>query len=65
MIPDSERNRASEKDDPRQAIESGEPEVEGRTRGHVVDKKSIEGTSDPKGKAGDNIDWESGRQQAL
>ena len=45
-------------DDPRQAKESGEPQVEGRTQGRPVDEKS------DSGKAGDSKDWESGRHQA-
>jgi hypothetical protein len=64
------RNQAgqSQKDDPRQAPESGEPQAAGRQRGHVVDEQSreIEGTgTSERGKPGDNQDWESGRQQAL
>ena len=63
------RNQAgqSQKDDPRQAIESGEPQIEGRQRGRAVDDQSreVEGTSpSQRGKPGDNQDWESGRQQS-
>ena len=54
-------------DDPRQAKESGEPQIEGRTHGHVVDEKNDanEGAENARGKVGDNEDWESGRQQAI
>ena len=63
------RNQAgqSQKDDPRYAPESGEPQVEGRQRGRTVDEKSrdVQGTNTiERGKPGDNPDWESGRQQS-
>jgi hypothetical protein len=70
MPPESKHKDATQgqSDDPRQAIESGEPEVEGRTRGRVVDENTgeTEGTStSTQGKAGDSKDWESGRQQSM
>ena len=57
-------------DDPRQAIESGEPAIEGRQPGRPDDEETnVEGTgTDPDRKRGtgrEQQDWESGRQQAL
>ena len=48
-------------DDPRQAKEAGEPQVEGRVRGRPADEKDGSATSD---RPGDSKDWESGRHQA-
>lgn len=58
-------------DDPRQAIESGEPAIEGQQPGRLDDEeRNVEGAgTDPNRRRGDDArqgqDWESGRQQAL
>jgi len=69
MKTDPKRNQAGQdqSDDPRQAIESGEPEIEGRIRGRHVDEQAdkLEGAEEPaERKPGDEQDWESGRHQA-
>ena len=61
-------NEHGQNDDVRQAMEAGEPDLQGRDRGRVVDEKSgkMEGTNaDQPGKAGDSQDWESGRHQSM
>ncbi len=52
------------KDDPRQAMESGEPEMQGRSRGHIVDREHPAGEQAPKSKDM-QPDRESGRQDAM
>ena len=58
-------------DDPRQAIESGEPTIEGRQPGRPDDEeRNVEGMdTDPSRRRGDDArqgqDWESGRQEAI
>ena len=52
------------KDDPRQAFEEGDPQVQGRSRGHVVDRDDPAGPQAPKS-GGAQSDWESGRQDAM
>jgi hypothetical protein len=59
-------------DDPRQAIESGEPQIAGHTQGHVahdrqddVEGANRSGVDANKGETDDGEDWESGRQHAL
>ena len=52
------------KDDPRQAMEEGDPLVSGRSRGHVVDREDPAGPQAPKS-GGAQSDWESGRQDAM
>ena len=36
-------NSAGQKDDPRQALEEGDPKMTGRTRGHPVEEQGVEG----------------------
>jgi hypothetical protein len=51
-------------DDPRQAFEEGDPLIQGRSRGHVVDREHPAGELAPT--ATDmQSDWESGRQDAM
>ncbi len=52
------------KDDPRQAFEAGDPQVQGRSRGHVVDRENPAGPEAPKSKDMQS-DRESGRQDAM
>jgi hypothetical protein len=52
------------KDDPRQAFEEGDPLVQGRSRGHVVDREHPAGEQAPKSKDMQS-DRESGRQDAM
>ena len=69
MTPETRRNQAGQdqSDDPRQAVESGEPEMQAPLPGHVTAEQGeqIEGETDRRGKSDDQEDWESGRQQAL
>jgi hypothetical protein len=53
-------------DDPRQAAESGEPDVTDRSRGRVIDESGEPlGKADAKNRdAGKNEHWESGRHKA-
>jgi len=52
------------KDDPRQAFEEGDPQTQGRSRGHVVDREHPAGEQAPKSKDM-QTDRESGRQDAM
>jgi len=60
-LKNNQTGRQQQDDDPRQAKESGEPQVEGRMHGRPADEKSDTPTSD---QGGDSKDWESGRHQA-
>lgn len=52
-------------DDPRQAMESGEPGETSRSHGRVIDDSGAPAGDVPaKGKAGENEHWESGRHKA-
>jgi hypothetical protein len=66
MTPDTKRNQAGQdqSDVPRQAIESGEPEIEGRMRGRAADEQAdkLEGAEDPVRNSGEEQVWELGRQ---
>jgi len=39
----NENKTGGQKDDPRQALEEGDPKLTGRTRGHPVDEQGSEG----------------------
>jgi hypothetical protein len=52
------------KDDPRQAFEEGDPQTQGRSRGHIVDREHPAGEQAPKSKDMQS-DRESGRQDAM
>ena len=39
----NENKTGGQKDDPRQALEEGDPKLTGRTRGHPVDEQGVEG----------------------
>ncbi len=66
---DSTRQQAGQdqSDDPRLANESGEPDADVPTRGHVADTSTDEGQGEHHHALGadDYQEWESGRQQAL
>jgi hypothetical protein len=62
--PEQGRPREGAKDDPRQAFEEGDPQAQGRTRGHVVDREHPAGEQAPKSKEMQS-DRESGRQDAM
>lgn len=55
------------KDDPRQAIESGEPRITERTRGHALQKgePAKQSQKRPPGEPEVGEDFESGRQDAV
>jgi len=52
------------KDDPRQAFEEGDPQEQGRSRGHAVDREHPAGEQAPKS-TDMQSDRESGRQDAM
>jgi hypothetical protein len=52
------------KDDPRQAFEEGDPQAQGRSRGHIVDREHPAGEQAPESKDMQS-DRESGRQDAM
>jgi hypothetical protein len=57
-------------DDPRQAVESGEPGETGRSHGRIVDRDNPEGVTRPAPDDGKKSDeqsenWESGRQRSI
>jgi hypothetical protein len=50
MAQNQNNNPGDQKDDPRQALEEGDPKMTGRTRGHPVDEQGEEiagGRTDP------------------
>jgi hypothetical protein len=52
-------------DDPRQAVESGEPDETNRSRGHILDESDKPlGDVPQKGQDGKDEHWESGRHNA-
>ncbi len=54
-----------EKDDPRKAAESGEPDDADRSRGRVIDESGKPaGDVRPKSPGGQDEHWESGRHKA-
>lgn len=71
MTPDPNQHSAEHHptDDPRYAVESGEPTLEGRQPGRPDDAADVEGagpdTDHRRGNDAGEQDWESGRQQAL
>lgn len=65
-------NTKGQSDDPRQAAESGEPQVAGRTHGRVVDENTQAGDAggNPPEAQGEekrnpSQDWESGRHDSM
>lgn len=58
-------------DRPGQALESGEPDVTGRSRGHVINEEGASDSGEAAEKSADKPDksegphWESGRQPAV
>ena len=62
MPPQPQQGRP--KDDPRQAFEEGDPQEQGRSRGHLVDRENPAGVQAPKSKDMQS-DRESGRQDVM
>ena len=45
MPQDQKKNQTGQSDDPRQAIEEGDPQLTGRSRGRVADEEDAAGAS--------------------
>ena len=61
---DADLSAQAHSDDPRQAIESGEPRIAGHQGTHIVDDAEDEGTAksspdEPRRKPGEKQNWES------
>jgi hypothetical protein len=63
-MPQQQQGRPGAKDDVGQAFEEGDPQMTGRSRGHIVDREHPAGPTAPKSKNMQS-DRESGRQDAM
>ena len=63
-VPQRGETNGDEKDDPTQAVESGEPDETDRSRGRVIDESGKPAGGEAKRGGGKGEHWESGRHQS-